>query len=256
LGLALLQSAGLGDRNLSPSTILEEASGEYATIDRSVMLTWLYQSLANTSAATSAPTLPTPWLIMKSSTGNPVYRLPDRPLMNSTTSNLLPTVLTADSSAVISYDSAQHGAQSNLSATLTHQLYLLKPQSDGSFDAKPVNNQEVNTDALYLDTYTLNPKQKLHYIVIEAPLPAGAQVEAGTWGVKINDMDLARANYQDMTDSYVVPIGDVDQSVTLQHLLRFSQRGRYVLPAARAYNMYQPDAQVLESAPLSHLTVK
>jgi uncharacterized protein YfaS (alpha-2-macroglobulin family) len=257
IGLALLQSTGLGDRNLSPSTILEQASGEYATIDRSVMLTWLYQSLANASAATSAPTLPAPWSIMKSSTGNPVYKLPDRPLVNNAVPNpALPTVLTADSSAVISYDSAQHSALSNLPATLTHQLYLLKLQSDGSFEAKPVTDQKVDTDALYLDTYTLNPKQKLHYMVIEASLPAGAQVETSTWGVKINGMDLARANYQDTTGGYVVPVGDVDQLVTVQHLLRFSQRGRYVLPAARAYNMYHPDAQVLDAAPLSHLTVK
>jgi uncharacterized protein YfaS (alpha-2-macroglobulin family) len=257
LGLALLQSAGLGDRTLAASTILEEASGDYATIDRSVMLTWLYQSLANVSDVTSAPTLPAPWSIMKTSTGNLVYTLPNRPLVKNAALNpTLPSVLSADSSAVISYDSAQHGTQSNLPATLSHQLYLLKPNSDGSFDAKPINDQKVDTDALYLDTYTLTPKQKLHYIVIEASLPAGAQVEPSTWGIKINDKDLDRANYQDMTGGYAVPVGDLDQPVTVQHLLRFSQRGRYVLPAARAYNMYQPDAQVLESAPLSHLTVK
>jgi len=188
-----------------------------------------------------------------------VYQWPSPSLVKTTTPPApLPTVLASSSNAVLSYDSAQHGPVSTLPATLTHQLYVLKSQSDGSFEAEEVGPKDtIHTDSLYLDTYTLTPKQALHYMVIDAPLPAGAQIEPGTWGIKIKDRDeLPRANFQEMTGGYAVPLGQVTDATTVQHLLRFSQRGQYVLPAARAYNMYRPDAQVLESAARNRVTVE
>ena len=259
IGSALLLSMGLGDGAKSANMILAQASSVYATIDRAVMLTWLDQSLAASGATDVPVVLPAPWVAQTTRTGGKVYQWPDPSFSKTATSSAtLPTLLISDGSAVLSYDSAQHGATSTLPATLTHALYLLKPQSDGSFAAKLVGaRDEVTTDALYLDTYTLNAKQTLHYIVIDAPLPAGAQVESGTWGIKIKDQDeLPRANFQEMTGGYAVPLGQVNGSTTVQHLLRFSQRGQYVLPAARAYNMYRPDAQVLEQSARNRLTVE
>lgn len=258
IGSALLISMGLGDANTTANMLLAQASSESATIDRAVMLTWLDQSLTAGGAADVPSTLSTEWVAQTTRTGGKVYQWTAKSLVkNAPPSTALPTVLTSGSSAVLSYDSAQHGAMSTLPATLKHELYLLKPQSNGSFDADLVGeNEKVRTDALYLDTYTLTTKQPLHYMVIDAPLPAGAQIEPGTWGIKINDQEeLPRANFQEMTGGYAVPLGQVDGTTTVQHLLRFSQRGQYVLPAARAYNMYRPDAQVLEQSARNRLKV-
>ncbi|AXI04224.1 alpha-2-macroglobulin family protein [Aquirhabdus parva] len=258
LGSALLLSLGQGDGKTA-NALLAEASSEYATIDRAVMLTWLEQSLASGAAAETPATLASPWTLQTTRTGGKVYQWPSASLVKTATPPApLPTILTSSSNAVLSYDSAQHGSVSTLPATLTHQLYLLKSQSDGSFEAEEVGPKDtIHTDSLYLDTYTLTPKQALHYMVIDAPLPAGAQIEPGTWGIKIKDRDeLPRANFQEMTGGYAVPLGQVTDATTVQHLLRFSQRGQYVLPAARAYNMYRPDAQVLESAARNRVTVE
>lgn len=259
IGSALLLSMGLSDGTTTANLILAQASSESATIDRAVMLTWLDQSLAAGGASDVPTALPSPWSVKTTRTGEKVYQWPAISQAKSATPpTALPTILTSGSSAVLSYDSAQHGAKSTLPATLTHQLYLLKPQSDGSFETKLVGmRDEVHTDALYLDTYTLTTTQTLHYMVIDAPLPAGAQVESGTWGIKIKDIEeLPRANFQEMTGSYAVPMGQVDGVTTVKHLLRFSQRGQYVLPAARAYNMYRPDAQVLEQPARNRLIVE
>ncbi len=257
LSSALLLSMGQGEGK-SANTLLAEASSEYATIDRAVMLTWLEQSLAAGASADVPATLASPWTLQTTRTGGKVYQWPSSLTKTATPPPPLPTVLASSSSAVLSYDSAQRGPVSTLPATLTHQLYMLKSQSDGSFEAELVGAKDsVRTDRLYLDTYTLTPKQALHYMVIDAPLPAGAQIEPGTWGIKIKDRDeLPRANFQEMTSGYAVPLGQVTGATTVQHLLRFSQRGQYVLPAARAYNMYRPDAQVLESAARSRVTVE
>ncbi len=257
IGSALLVSMGLGDGATTANMILSQASSESATIDRAVMLTWLDQSMTAGGAADVPTVLPSPWSVKTTRTAEKVYQWPTSSIAKTTTTTL-PTILTSGTSAVLSYDSAQRGAISTLPATLTHQLYLLKPQSDGSFEAKLVGtNDEVNTDALYLDTYTLKSTQTLHYMVIDAPLPAGAQIEPGTWGIKIKDQEeLPRANFQEMTGGYAVPLGQVDGTTIVQHLLRFSQRGQYVLPAARAYNMYRPDAQVLEQPARNRLTVE
>lgn len=271
VGWALLQRAGLGDGNLTSSgssnLIVAAASSDAATIDRAVVLTWFEQALSShdAQALDTPPALPSPWTMQTTPTGMTVFQWPATPVVaqpvqpqaTPTAPGVLPTTQASTSSAILSYDSAMVGKTSTLAAKLVHQLYLLKPQSDGSFEAKLVgNNDSVRTDALYLDSYTLTPQQVLHYMVIDAPLPAGAQIEPGTWGMNIKDITLSPANYQDLPGSYAVPVGDVDQAVTVQHLLRFSQRGTYRLPTARAYNMYRPDAQVLEQAARSRLVVE
>jgi uncharacterized protein YfaS (alpha-2-macroglobulin family) len=271
LGWALLQRVGLGDANLSSAgsnnMIVAAASSDAATIDRAVVLTWFEQAMSSSGAQAldTPPALALPWKAQTTPTGMTVFQWPaPAPIVQPVQPNsppvapvALPTTQASTSSAILSYDSSVVGKTSTLAARLTHQLFLLKPQSDGSFEAKLVGaNDKVRTDALYLDSYTLTPQQALHYMVIDAPLPAGAQIEPGTWGMTIKDITLSPANFQDLPGSYAVPVGDVDQAVTVQHLLRFSQRGSYRLPTARAYNMYRPDAQVLEQAPRSRLVVE
>ena len=235
--------------------LLPLASADTATIDRSLMLTWVNGAKVPDLTSKGTPTpLAKPWLTKSSSTHETFFVWP-----NSAPSTALPnTIASGNINAVVSYDSSAVAAQSTLPATLTRQLFLLNKQEDGSFEPKLVDaNDAVNTDALYLESLTLTPTKALRYVVIEAALPAGAQVESGTWGIQIKDQsDMPKANFQDLADRYAVPVGYVDKEVVIQHLIRFSQRGQYVLPAARAYNMYSPDAQVLESSPRKSIQVK
>ncbi len=231
--------------------LLGLASGETATIDRSLMLTWLdapnnskvkpEPASANLAKPLTKP-LTKPWYLKHSSTNSAVFgwAMPNP--------KALPAPIATSNGAVISYDSSAVAATSTLPASLERNLMLMQKQKDGSFTAVEVDADDaVKTDALYMETLVLNATKPLRYVVIEAALPAGAQVESGTWGMKVDDTSMPKANFQDLPGRYAVPVGDVSKEITVRHLIRFSQRGKYVLPAARAYNMYRPDAQVLET---------
>ena len=244
-----------GDMPADTQELLALASSDSATIDRAIMLTWLDSAISQTSADgdLSAAVLAQSWQLNASKTNSPVYAWP-----KSSDAKTLPKEVATTFNAVLNYDSAQPNTRSTLPAALTRQLFLLKKQKNGTFEATLLDaGDAVTTDGLYLDQITLTPKQSLRYMVIEAALPAGAQVEPGTWGVDIKEMgSLSKANYQGLLGQYVIPVGDVDKPVEVQHLIRFSQRGEYQFPAARAYNMYRPDAQVLEASPRSSIQVK
>jgi uncharacterized protein YfaS (alpha-2-macroglobulin family) len=261
----------------------------YATMDRSLSLTWLdagrmvatgqtvtplivpavlsnTASEAATESQASAPVipnpimaesvissqssvmkLPAPWLSKSSATGQKRFVLPASQSMPKTV-----TWSGTDGRLLLNYESSKNPLPNNkLPATLTRQLFLLKPKSDGRFTKLAVDlNDDLHSDALYLEELTLNTKKPLNYILIEAPLPAGASVESGTWGIAIasdgdkgeSQSSLPSALFQAFTGHYAVPVGVVNGTITLKHLLRFSQRGIYTLPPARAYNMYRPDA--------------
>ena len=286
---------------------LGSIGGAYATIDRSLSLTWLdsgnnpsvakavavvaaapasvapaaaqnnaveavaaqaSESPAETAtvapaapAATAAPvapviqkasvmTLSAPWTSTQGASGIHRFSWPS--------TQALPQFVTwsgTDGRLLLNFESNEPPAPSSaLPATLTRRLYLLKPNSDGSFTKSLVESGAVlRSDALYVEELTINAQKMLNYILIEAPLPAGAAIEPGTWGMKIaGDTDdkgesqssLPAAQFQAFTGRYAVPVGDVTGTMTLKHLVRFSQRGKYTLPPARAYNMYRPDAVV------------
>jgi uncharacterized protein YfaS (alpha-2-macroglobulin family) len=247
-----------GHAKADVEALLSLASSESATIDRSLMLTWLEGAKGESlPAAAKAEALAKPWYLKQSSTNNAVYAWA---MPNPKT---LPELITTSNNAVVSYDSSVVSNKSTLPAQLKRQLFLLEKQKDGSFEPSEVGRGDaVRTDALYMEAIELTPAKPLRYMVVEVALPAGAQVESSTWGIKIKqpsaktEGDMPKANFQDLSGRYAVPVGDIDKATTVQHLIRFSQRGTYVLPPARAYNMYSPDAQVLETEPLKSIKVK
>jgi uncharacterized protein YfaS (alpha-2-macroglobulin family) len=91
----------------------------------------------------------------------------------------------------------------------------------------------------------------LRYGLVEVPLPPGATIETGTWGVRIatgksgEDAEpITRSRAQERKGVYGVPVDSLDEKgVTLRHLLRVSENGRFAVPPARYYRMYQPDAK-------------
>ncbi|TDR31814.1 alpha-2-macroglobulin family protein [Hydromonas duriensis] len=270
---------------------LGSIGGAYATIDRSLSLTWLERSpmatptvkvvepasntttevtksnsatsgsnsensgeastqLTSVTQKTSVMTLPMPWLSSRGTSGVNRFLWPNtQPLPKSV------SWAGTDGRLLLNYDSSEPPTPSSaLSANLTRHLYLLKPNSDGSFTKSALDEGDVlRSDALYVEELTIDAKKPLNYVLIEAPLPAGAAVESGTWGMKIvGDTDdkgetqanLPAALFQVFTGRYAVPVGEVSGKKTIKHLLRFSQRGTYHLPPARAYNMYRPDMVV------------
>ena len=90
--------------------------------------------------------------------------------------------------------------------------------------------------------------------MVDVALPPGAAVETTTWGLDLPDeagqlQPLERAQAQTTALGYAVPVAQLapGASRSVRHLLRFSQRGRFVLPPARYYRMSEPEATAIEA---------
>ncbi|MEO9373238.1 hypothetical protein ABI428_36250, partial [Pseudomonas aeruginosa] len=112
---------------------------------------------------------------------------------------------------------------------------------------------EIDSDALYLDEITLTSEQDavLRYGQVEVPLPPGADVERTTWGISVNKPNAGKQQGQLLEKArnemgelaYMVPVKELTGTVTFRHLLRFSQKGQFVLPPARYVRSYAPAQQ-------------
>ena len=86
---------------------------------------------------------------------------------------------------------------------------------------------------------------------MEVPLPPGADVERTTWGISVNKPNPAKQQGQLLEKArnemgelgYMVPVKELTGTVTFRHLLRFSQKGQFVLPPARYVRSYAPAQQ-------------
>ena len=67
---------------------------------------------------------------------------------------------------------------------------------------------------------------------------------------------LERARHTERRDGYAVPIDALEDTVTVRHLLRFAQKGSYVLPPTRFYRMYQPEQKAFEGGGKTQRTLK
>jgi uncharacterized protein YfaS (alpha-2-macroglobulin family) len=67
---------------------------------------------------------------------------------------------------------------------------------------------------------------------------------------------LERARHTERRDGYAVPIEPLEGDVTVRHLLRFAQKGSYVLPPARYHRMYQPEQKAFEGGGKTTRTLK
>ena len=67
---------------------------------------------------------------------------------------------------------------------------------------------------------------------------------------------LEAARHESRREGYVVPVEPLAEPLRLRHLLRFAQKGSYVLPPARYYRMYQPENKALEGEGKTMRTLK
>jgi uncharacterized protein YfaS (alpha-2-macroglobulin family) len=228
--------------------VLASVSAEQPTLDRAMTLLWVRASLAGTAPG-KAPEigLDGTWAKVDSRTGQPVWRW---------TGAAVPTQLQitgaapAKTVAIIQYDSREAQVQA-LPVTITRRMLRLTSGKKGYSTELVKPGEALSTTELYLDEITLTPatSAKHRYGLVEVALPPGAMVEASTWGITLDGATpapLERARHTERRDGYAVPVDTLDAPLTVRHLLRFAQKGKYVLPPTRFQRMYQPEAKAFE----------
>ncbi|WP_338849814.1 alpha-2-macroglobulin [Massilia sp. W12] len=257
--------------------LLAASSVQSPTIDRAISLVWLQQSMGNKlSESGAAAKLGAPWQAKTSNLGHTYYSLPE--------GQSLPAQLKIEGAkaglvAQVQYDSSAAEA-SGLPLKFTRRIYRL--ESDKSKVEAPKPGQEktgkqaasappppssegasfrlvllkpgtvLKTNELYLDEIELESGSAHQHVLAEIPLPPGAAVESSTWGINVrkeNELQgLERARHQVLAAGYALPFEQLQGREVRRHLLRFSQPGKYRLPPARAWRMYQPEKKAYEAA--------
>jgi uncharacterized protein YfaS (alpha-2-macroglobulin family) len=258
---ALLMLAG----ELPPAqadAVLSAVRAEMPTLDRAMTLMWVQKKLGG-SAFGKAPAvaLDGPWQKLESRGGQPVWRwadgkgVPDQ-LRLAAASGAAP----AGTVAVVQYESRAAEAQA-LPVAIERRILRMK-QGKGGYTTELVKpGDALSTDELYLDEITLKAAAgaKHRFGLLEVALPPGAVVESSTWGMVMagdKPEPLERARHTERRDGYAVPIEPLEGNVTVRHLLRFAQKGSYVLPPARFHRMYQPEQKAFEGGGKTMRTLK
>jgi uncharacterized protein YfaS (alpha-2-macroglobulin family) len=244
------------DRMQAAERILNTVRAEMPTFDRALTLIWLNKLMGGKVGESSGVALEGAWVRGSSVTGADVWKAKG---------NGVPGVLTLTQApakpvtAYVQYESASQEAAS-LPIRIERKLYRLVASSEGSSGtgAEMVRhfslraramNEAVNSNELYLEEIRLVAENgsRVKYGMIEVPLPPGAAVEGTTWGIMLDQSDaLEHARNEPTHGGYAVPVENLEQPVVLRHLLRFSQKGKYMVPPARFYSMYAPQNKVLE----------
>lgn len=225
---------------------------EQATLERSLMLSWLGQSLQASSAAPVAP--PQGWSEQQSELGSSRWLWTGTSLPGASE---LAAAIPIGQSALLSYESAAP-AKSNLPVTIERQLWRLIPGEGAfKFQLQAVEPGSVlDSGSLYLDEILLrsSAEKPLRYGLVEVPLPPGADVERTTWGISITGLagaeaaPLEKARHEPGQLRYAVPVDTLVGEVRFRHLVRFSTKGSFELPPARYHRMYAPQEQAFETA--------
>lgn len=251
------------------------------TLDRALALAWWNKALGDDGAATVAGMAPEgTWKSVGRALGAPTWRWAGQ----GTPASL--TFAAAPASPIVAnlrYRSAEP-EKAKLPLKIERHLYRLvslaapqkspsdQPSSGGGtlageateFKAEAVGDGDIRSNELYLEEIVLTPAAdaKFRYGLLEVPLPPGADVERGTWGIHLRTpggeevVPMERARSQPGELSYAVPVDDLSERQVIRHLVRFGNRGTFVLPPARFHRMYQPEEKAFEAVAERRLKVK
>jgi uncharacterized protein YfaS (alpha-2-macroglobulin family) len=223
-------------------------------------LEWIRQTLSGPLSLKASPArLEAPWVATTTASGNTVWQWPaELPLP---TELKVTEALASSTTAVVQLESAAP-APARLGVEIGRQISRVV-KSDEGYTLEPVGDDTFSTDELYLDDVTITPSRAtLRYAVLEVPLPPGASVENTTWGIELPGDDgklvgLEKAHHQATRFGYAVPVDGASETTHVRHLVRFAQKGTYVIPRARLYRMYLPSAKSFEAGDaLAHLEVR
>ena len=280
---SLLRMDGKGAAAADVQALLARASAASPTIDRAVALIWLDKALGgglSRGLAAQAQAVPRPpqggWRAGRGALGLPEWRWtgaqPPATLSLGAPQRAEAASRSTDINAVVSYRSRMAEAAS-LPIGIERRLYRLVPvagtkddkEAGGSvpgtagldFVARPVKaGDKLDSNTLYVDEIVLTPRQGAYrYGLLEVPLPPGGEVEGTTWGLRIDGLPdpenkasglqaFQRATTYEMGMlSYHQPVIALEHPAVLRQLVRFSLPGRFRLPPARFFRMYQPEAK-------------
>ncbi len=246
--------------NSEADKVLAAVRSDMATLDRAMTLVWVQKRLGGTpGGSTPNIALDGDWQRTASKLGQPLWRWPDAKALPAELKLAQPAA--PKTVAVVQYDSYAPQA-SSLPVQIERRIWRMKQGTDGFTTEALKDNEALRTDELYLDEIVLKPAAgtQHRYGLLEVALPPGASVEAGTWGIKLKKGDkfeaLERTRHEDRRDGYVVPIEPLSGDVTVRHLLRFAQKGSYVLPPTQFYRMYQPEQKAFEGGGKTNRTMR
>jgi len=243
---ALLAITGSADP-AAMQRALQQAADSDPTFDRAIALAWLAKASGLKPALAPSAFAPgKEWQSVKTATGGEQWI--------AAKGSAPRTVAFAQPAAepftlAVRYESH---ARSTTTLPATVERRLLRLERKGKvFEAVPVRAGEpLSTTALYLDEVTVNASKPLRYGLLEVALPPGAFMEPSTWGIDMGTEQkkepLERAVGEATRLGYAVPFDTLEGSRTARHLVRFAQKGRFVVPAARFWRMYQPEAKAYE----------
>ena len=307
LGQALLamESTQAKASKMSQEALKSEAARWLATIganaptlDRALALVWWNKALGgNRSSEAASGNIPSKlagdWQANTTPFGAPTWRWNGKGKpSNLTLLAATPTALTA----VVRYRSAD-AEKSQLPVKIERTLYRLTPivadkapansapNSGGNrvaalagqaveFKREVVSDQDIHSNELYLEEISLSSTNGNtpvpRFGLLEVPLPPGADVESGTWGIRLRGAEskpgnanpaaesiaMEKARHQPGELSYAIPIENLSEGRAFRHLLRFGSRGSFVLPPARFHRMYQPEEKAFEAVSERHLKIK
>ena len=283
LGQALLAMEGKGAVTEDAARWLATLGPGAPTFDRALALTWWNKALGGSALPESAPPgLKGSWQRHGGPFGAATWLWTDREMPVAIS---LATPPLAPLSAFVRYRSAEP-EQGKLPVKLERRLYRLvvaetakpagkppdKPPAEGAalageaveFRAEAAADGDLRSNELYLEEIRLSASagQSLRYGLLEVPLPPGADVERGTWGIRLRGLDgdtvvpMEKARHQPGELSYAVPVDQLSEGRVFRHLLRFGSRGSFVLPPARFQRMYQPDEKAFEAVTERRVQVK
>lgn len=233
--------------------LLLSLAPQQSTVERALALTWMQRAVADTPVAE----LPKPvadWKESHSTTGDAFWQWQGKEVPVQLDLSAAPS---RPLNASVTFRSADAPA-SQLPVTIKRRLLRLVPGEDAfAFKAEELGDKPLSSDELYLDevTLTTDQAQALRYGMLEVPLPPGADVERTTWGLQISGLggveatSLERARNEPGDLFYGVPVDTLGGELRFRHLVRFSQKGEFVLPLARYQRLYAPQEQALEQQP-------
>ncbi|MFV3416379.1 alpha-2-macroglobulin family protein [Pseudomonas nitroreducens] len=244
--------SGPVDANRARELLLSLAP-QQSTVERALALTWMQRAVADAPAA-ELPKPAADWKERHSTTGDAFWQWQGKDVPAQLDLSAAPS---RPLNASVTFRSAEAPA-SHLPVTIKRRLLRLVPGEDAfAFSAEELGDKPLSSDELYLDEVTLTTEQAqaLRYGMLEVPLPPGADVERTTWGLQISGLggveatSLERARNEPGDLFYGVPVDTLGGELRFRHLVRFSQKGEFVLPPARYQRLYAPQEQALEQQP-------
>lgn len=244
--------SGTVDANRARELLLSLAP-QQSTVERALALAWMQRAVV----AAPAAELPKPaadWKEGHSTTGDAFWKWQGKDVPAQLDLTAAPS---RPLNASVTFRSAEAPA-SQLPVTIKRRLLRLVPGEEAfAFNAEELGDKPLSSDELYLDevTLTTDQAQALRYGMLEVPLPPGADVERTTWGLQISGLggaeatSLERARNEPGDLFYGVPVDTLGGELRFRHLVRFSQKGNFVLPPVRYQRLYAPQEQALEQQP-------